>query len=73
MDIFILHYNYRSKYLVVKNGDVVNVYKYEKFKFDEPFLSFTPKKVFIGKSKVCPMTEFSGAEDKEGFDGKLFY
>ena len=24
---------------------------------------------FIGKSQVCDMTEFSGAEDKEVFDG----
>ena len=24
---------------------------------------------FFGKSKVCPMTEFSGANDSSGFDG----
>ena len=26
-------------------------------------------KTFIGKSQLCDMTEFSGAEDKEVFDG----
>ena len=68
MDNYIMQYNYRNKYLVIINGDVF-VYKYEKCKFDQPFLSFQPKHIFIGKSKVRPKTEFSGAEDKEEFDG----
>ena len=32
--------------------------------------SFPPKQMFIGKSKICPMTEFSGANDSSDFDGK---
>ena len=67
-DIFMIQYNYQSKYLVIIDGDV-NVYKYEKCKFDQPFLSFQPKHIFIGNSKICPMTEFSGARDKNDFDG----
>ena len=63
-----IQYNYRSKYLVVIDGDVY-VYKYEKCKFDQPILSFKPKHIFIGKSKVCPMTQFSAANDSSGFDG----
>ena len=63
-----IQYNYRSKYLVVIDGDVY-VYKYEKCNFDQPILSFKPKHIFVGKSKVCPMTEFSEAEDKEELDG----
>ena len=47
----------------------MKVYKYEKHKFDPPFLSFQAKNVFIGKSKVCQMTEFLGAGDKIDFDG----
>ena len=66
MDIFMIQYNYRPKYLVIIDGDVY-VYKYEKCKFDEPFLSFKPKHIFIGKSKV--ITEFSGADDNPDFDG----
>ena len=68
MDFFMIQYNYRSKYLVVIEGGVY-VFKYEKCKFDQPFLSFQPKHIFIGKSKVCSMTEFSGANDSSDFDG----
>ena len=60
MDIYIMQYNYRHRYLVVKDADVY-VYKYENYKFDKPFISFKPKHIFLGKSKVCDMTEFSGA------------
>ena len=58
-----MQYNYWSRYLVVIDGGDVNIYKYEKYIFDKPFLSFQPKNVFIGKSKVFEMTEFSGAAD----------
>ena len=65
-----MQYNYRYKYLIVIDGNVY-VYKYEECKFDQPFLSFKPKHIFIGKSKVCPMTQFSAAADNSsGFDGK---
>ena len=60
---------YRNKYLVIID-DAVYVYKYDKCKFDQPFLSFKPKHIFIGKSKVCPMSEFSGAANNSpDFDG----
>ena len=36
----------------------MNVYKYEKCKFDQPFLSFQSKHVFIGKS-----------QDRDNYDG----
>ena len=48
-------YIYRKNYLVVRDGDV-SVYKYEKCNFDKPFLSFQPRHIFTGKSKVCEMT-----------------
>ena len=64
-----IQYNYQSKYLGIIDGDMY-VYNFDKRKFDQPFLSFTPPKhIFIGKSKVCPMTQFSGANDSSGFDG----
>ena len=50
MNIFMIQHNYQSKYLVIIDS-VVSVYKYEKCKFDQPFLSYQPKHVFIGKSK----------------------
>ena len=68
MDIFIMQYNYRNRYLVTIDGDVY-VYKYDKCNFDQPFLSLKPKHIFNGKSKICAMTEFSGANDSSDFDG----
>ena len=69
MDTYIMQYIYRNRYLVVMDGDVY-IYRYEKETFDPPFLSFTPKHVFIGKSNFCEMTEFSGAADSSSdFEG----
>ena len=70
MDIVIIRYIYRNRYLVIIDGDVY-VYKDEKYKFDPPILSFKPKHIFIGKSKVCKMTEFLGVLN-EGCDGNTF-
>ena len=70
MDIFLMQYNYENKYLVVIIDTTVYVYKNKICKFDQPLISFQAKSVFIGKSKVCPMTEFSGvADDGSEFDG----
>ena len=66
-----MQHNYRSKYSVVVDGDVY-VFEYEKNKFGKPFLSFKPKHTFIGKSKVCDLTEFSGtADNSSDFDGNI--
>ena len=41
MDLYKMQNNYRSRYLVVTNENAhASVNKYEKFKFDQPFLSF---------------------------------
>ena len=58
-----MHYNYKNKYLVVIIDSIVYVYENKIYKFDAPLFSFQPKNVFIGKSKFCSMTEFSGAAD----------
>ena len=57
MDIYIMQYIYRKKYLVIIIDTNVYVCKNEKCKFDQPFLSFKPKHISIGKSKVCEMTQ----------------
>ena len=46
----------------------MHVYNYENRKFDQAFLSFKSGNFFVGKSKVCAMTEFSEAEDEDVFD-----
>ena len=63
-------YNYRDEYLVVIIDSIVYVYKYEICKFDPSLFSFQAKGIFFCKSKVCPMTEFSGAVNNSSrFDG----
>ena len=69
MDIYIMHYNYENKYLIVILDSIVYVYKNKICKFDPPLFSFQARNIFIGKSKVCPMTDISGARDKNDFDG----
>ena len=65
-----MRYNFENKYLVVIVDSIVYVYKNKICKFDPPLFKFQAKNVFIGKSKVCPMTEFSGsANNSSEFDG----
>ena len=65
-----MRYNFENKYLVVIVDSIVYVYKNKICKFDPPLFKFQAKNVFIGKSKVCPMTEFSGsANNISEFDG----
>ena len=45
------------------------VFESENNIFDPPFLSFRAKSFLIGKSEVCPSTDFSGAGDEIDFDG----
>ena len=61
MDIFTMHYIYENKYLVVIVDNIVYVYKNKICKFDPPLFTFQAKNVFIGRSKVCPLTELSGS------------
>ena len=68
-----MHYNHENKNLVVIIDSIVYVYKNKSCKFDQPLFSFQAKNVFIGKSKVCSLTEYSGKRDKNDFDGILFY
>ena len=74
MDIYKIQNNYQSEFLVIINeNDVknthVSVYEFEKCKFDQPFLCFQTKNIFVGNSMICTMTEFSGAIDNPNFDG----
>ena len=69
MDIFVMHYNYENKYLVVIIDSIVYVYKNKIYKFDRPLFTFQAKNDFIGKSRICPMTESSAANNSSEFDG----
>ena len=54
---------------MINENTHVSAFKYEKYTFDQPFLSFKAKSIFIGKSRDCQTTEFSGALNKSNFDG----
>ena len=41
-----MQHKYRNRFLVVIDGDVY-VYRYEKYKFEPPFLLFPAKKKFL--------------------------
>ena len=48
MDVYIMQYNYESRLLVLINENTfVSVYRVEKYKFDQPFLSFQVKNIFF--------------------------
>ena len=74
MDIFLIQHNCEYQNLVVIIDTIVYVYKYEKGKFGPPILSFQADKIFIGKSRVCPTTQFSGAADNSSdFDSNTAF
>ena len=53
-----------------KNNGCVKVQKFEDIsKEKNTIYSVKPMEIFLGKSQVCNMTIFSGARDKEVFDG----
>ena len=67
-----MQHNYRSRYLLAIDSEhsIVNIYKYEKFKFEKLFLVLKPSEKIVGKSRMCRITEMSGACDNSDFDGK---
>ena len=54
-----------------KNNGIIRVQKLEDIKVDDKNIIYevNPMETFIGKSQLCNMTEFFGAEDKEVFNG----
>ena len=54
---------------MINENTYVPIYKNEKYKDDQTFLSFQAINIFIGKSKICEMTKFSGAPENSNFDG----
>ena len=64
-----IEYNHQPNFSVVIDSNIVYVYKYEKCKFDQPFLSFQPKHIFIDNSKVCVLTKFSRVVNNPDYNG----
>ena len=47
-------------------------YKHDTYQFKEPFFSLKPSKIYLGKSRICAMTEMCEARDNHGFAGNTF-
>ena len=71
MTIIYITKNITKRYGVTfQNNGYVKVQKFEDISEDKNIIyKVNPVEAFIGKSQLCGMTEFSGAEDKEVFNG----
>ena len=69
MKHYIIQYNYRNNYVVAVGETRVDVYNFQNNKLCYDIIDVNPIKVFIGKSCLNYMTEFSGARDDKYWDG----
>ena len=68
--IYIVENNCERLAVTFKNKGWFRVHKLEDVSDDENIIyEVNPMETFIGKSEDCNMTEFSGARDKEVFNG----
>ena len=68
--IYITENNCKCYAVTFKNNGLIKVQKFEDISKDINILyKVNPMESFIGKSQLCDMTDFSGAEDKGVFDG----
>ena len=68
--IYLTEYNTKRYGVTLQNNGYVKVQKFEDISEDKNFIyEVNPVEAFVGKSQLCDMTEFSGADDKEVFNG----
>ena len=68
--IYVTENNCKCYGVTLQNKGWVRVQKLEDVSEDKNIIyKVNPMETFLGKSQLCDMTEFSGAEDKEVFDG----
>ena len=68
--IYVADYNCKCLAVTTRNKGWIRVQKLEDVSEDKNIIyEVNPMETFIGKSQLCNMTEFSGAEEKEVFDG----
>ena len=68
--IYLTENNTEKLAVTFKNNRIVKVQKFEDVSEEKNIIyEVNPIETFIGKSQLCNMTEFSGAKDKEVFDG----
>ena len=68
--IYITENNTKRYGVTLRNNGYVKVQKFEDISEDKDTIyKVKPMKTILGKSQLCNMTKFSGAEDEEVFDG----
>ena len=68
--IYVVENNCLQLAVTFKNNGVVKIQKLEDVSKNENIIyEVIPFESFIGRSQLCDMTEFSGANDKKVFDG----
>ena len=68
--IYVTENNCECLAVTFRNDGMIRVQKLEDVSDDENIIyKVNPMETFIGKSEDCNMTEFSGARDKEVFNG----
>ena len=69
--IYVAENNCQCLAVTFKNNGMIRVQKLEDISGDDKNIIYevNPMETFIGKSQLCNMTEFSGGEDKEVFNG----
>ena len=68
--IYVAEHNCECLAVTFKNNEMIRVQKLEDVSDDKNIIyEVNPMETFIGKSFYCDITEFSGAEDKEVFNG----
>ena len=68
--IYVTEHNTKCYAVTSQNKEWIKVQKIEDVGDDKIIIyEVNPMETFVGKSQLCDMTEFSGAKDKEVFDG----
>ena len=68
--IYVTENNTKCLAVTLKNNGMIRVQKLKDVSDDKNIIyQVNPMEIFIGKSLLCDMTEFSEARDKEVFDG----
>ena len=68
--IFVAEHNCKCLAVTFRNSGMIKVQKLKDVSDDKNIIyEVNPIQTFIGRSLCCNMTEFSGAEDKEVFNG----
>ena len=68
--IYVTEYNTKCYAVTSQNRGWIKVQKIEDIGDDKNIIyENNPIEIFIGKSQLCDKTEFSGAKNKEVFDG----